>query len=475
MTLRYPRITGVDPDVYGSGTCQYRSVNTTETQPTPRIQRRDGGRVIGGVAGGIADHLGVDAFRVRIVFVVLMALAGAGAAAYALLWFFCPPGKDTAPPARAERRQALGLAMLGFIAMAVVGTTTSGTPASALVPLVFVVVGASLVWREFDTSRAAQKRPMLTWTRMVCGVVFVIVGLVVVVIAGNRNFGGLSTTILAVAATLVGVVLLTVPLWMRLGRALNEERAARIRNAEREEIASHLHDSVLQTLALIQKQASSPEEVARLARGQERELRSWLFGDSAQHNSSLAAALRSVGAEVEDHYGLEVEIVAVGDLSPEEETTHEARRRWSALVGATREALINAAKHSGEKQVAVYCEVGDDEVEVFVRDRGVGFDPDLVAADRQGVSRSIRARMERAGGQVTIHTQPERGTNVELRMPRGSEEQVRAGSAPDQQEAQVDSEATAQTAAGDNDRDKGSVARNGSAIRSTQRPDEKVR
>ncbi|OUC78532.1 ATP-binding protein [Gordonia lacunae] len=387
-----------------------------EVEPVPRLVRRDGGRVVAGVAGGLADHLGVDVFRVRIVFVVLAALAGAGVAAYGLLWFFCPQGDDTAPPAPGVRRQSLGLAMIGLVAMAVVGFAASGTPASYLVPFVFIALGASLVWREFDTSHRAPRTPLLTWTRLIGGVALVVGGLVVVVVAGDRSFGGLNSTILAVGATLIGVVLLTVPLWMRLLRTLNEERSARIRNAEREEIASHLHDSVLQTLALIQKKAGRPEEVARLARSQERELRAWLFGDPATERGSLAAALRSVGAEVEDAYGIEVEIITVGDLRP---TNTRDAKRWSALVGATREALVNAAKHSGERAVDVYGEITDDEVEVYVRDRGVGFDLAAVDDDRQGISRSIRARVERMGGRVRITSTPGRGTNVGLMMPRG--------------------------------------------------------
>ncbi|WP_439032342.1 PspC domain-containing protein [Gordonia terrae] len=415
-----------------------------EVEPVPRLVRRDGGRVVAGVAGGLADHLGVEVFRVRIVFVVLAALAGAGVAAYGLLWFFCPVGKDTAPPAPGERRQSLGLAMIGLVAMAVVGFAASGTPAEYLVPFVFIAIGASLVWREFDTSHRAPRTPLLTWTRLIGGVALVVGGLVVVVVAGDRSFGGLNSTILAVGATLIGVVLLTVPLWMRMLRTLNEERAARIRNAEREEIASHLHDSVLQTLALIQKKAGRPEEVARLARSQERELRSWLFGDPATERGSLAAALRSVGAEVEDAYGIEVEVITVGDLRPR--NTRDAKR-WSALVGATREALVNAAKHSGERTVDVYGEVTDDEVEVFVRDRGVGFDPAVVDDDRQGITRSIRARVERMGGRVRITSTPGRGTNVGLVMPRGD-----GGSLDD-----VHDEPPADTVNGDDVDDQGAV------------------
>ena len=389
----------------------------TPDDAVPRLVRRNGGKVIGGVAGGVADHLGVDAFPVRIVFVVLAALAGTGVAAYGLLWFFCPPGEDTEPSPRGERRQAYGLALIGLVAMGVGGFAASGTPIASLVPFVFVAVGASLVWREFDTPRAPS-RPLVTWGRLIGGVILVIGGLAVVVLVGDRSFGGLSTTLLAVAATLIGVLLLTVPLWMRLWRALNEERAARIRNAEREEIASHLHDSVLQTLALIQKQAGNSDEVTRLARSQERELRGWLFGDAARHEGSLASAITSVCGEVEDDYGLEIDVITVGDLRPDSDGGGDARRRWAGLVSATREALINAAKHSGEKKVSVYAEVTDEQAEVFVRDRGRGFDPDTVDEDRQGIARSIRGRMDRFGGTARIESTPGRGTNVTLTMPR---------------------------------------------------------
>ena len=207
------------------------------------------------------------------------------------------------------------------------------------------------VWREFDSPEHVSpeqdsRSAVLTWTRVIGGGVLVIAGLAVVVLATNRSFGGLSATLLAVGATLLGVVLLTVPLWMRMLRTVNAERAARIRTAERDEIAAHLHDSVLQTLALIQKQANRPDEVARLARGQERELRRWLFGERERSGSSLAAALQIVAGDVEDSYGIEVDVVTVGDLAwPRGATAPDVAesKRWAALIGATREALINAA------------------------------------------------------------------------------------------------------------------------------------
>lgn len=372
---------------------------------TPRIARRNGGRVVGGVAGGVADHLGVRPVVVRLVFVALTVLAGAGVMAYALLWFFCPPGDDTDPPAPGERSQAVGLAVLGAVGLVVVGSTASGTPAGYLIPIAVIAIGAAVVWREVDLGDR-RRTSVLTWLRLVGGAALVVVGLVVVVVAGNRSFGGLNSTLLAVAATLVGVVVLTIPLWMRLVRTIDAERSARIRTAEREEIAAHLHDSVLQTLALIQKRSDSPDEVARLARSQERELRRWLFDGPRGEETSVSVALAAVAAEVEDGYGIEVDLVTVG------ETVH----RCDALVGATREALVNAAKHSGQKRVDVYAELSDADAQVFVRDRGRGFDPSAVAADRQGIARSIRARIERHGGTVDIRSSADRGTEVTLRV-----------------------------------------------------------
>ncbi|GEE01923.1 putative two-component system sensor kinase [Gordonia spumicola] len=388
----------------------------------PRLHRRSGGKVIAGVCGGIADHLGVSVFRVRVIFVVLAALAGAGVVAYGLLWFFCPAGDDTAAVTPAERRQAYGLAVIGVIALAANGMVATSAPAQSMLAILFVLGGAAIVWREADVTGVSthQSSRTITWMRMATGAAFVIGGLVVMVTAPDTALAGMPPIVIAVLATLVGAVLLTVPVWMRMLRALNEERSARIRNDEREEIASHLHDSVLQTLALIQKQAAQPETVARLARSQERELRQWLFGDSARPRESLAAAISAVAAEVEDAYGVEIEAITVGDVTPEEMLDPARTRAWSALVSAAREAMVNASKHSGADTVDVYCEVADDQVDVFVRDRGAGFDVDAVDADRQGVSRSIRGRMERAGGTARVTSTVGRGTNVALTLPRAA-------------------------------------------------------
>ncbi|PTR31516.1 phage shock protein C (PspC) family protein [Rhodococcus sp. OK519] len=392
----------------------------------PKLQRRVGGRIVGGVAGGIADHLDVDVFKVRIAFTLLAALAGAGIVTYGLLWIFTPPGTDTERPSAAERRRALGLAVMGLALSAGLALMISGTAASVITPFVVVSVGAALVWREFDTDGSRSvlglpRRPtVLTWARVVGGVTLIVAGLGVVILA-QVDLDALRSSLLAVVVTLIGAGLLTVPLWLRLWRALGEERAARIRNDEREEIASHLHDSVLQTLALIQKQAESPQEVTRLARGQERELRRWLFGGGETAHTSLSEALQTIAGEVEDHHGVTVRPVTVGDVELETEGgdgTGLSRECFTALLGATRESLVNSAKHSGVSSIDLYAETERDQVSVFVRDRGVGFDPDSVPEDRQGLAKSIRARVERRGGRVEVRSTVGKGTEVRIHMPR---------------------------------------------------------
>ncbi len=393
--------------------------------PMPRLERRAAGRVVGGVAGGIADQLGVDVLKVRVVFAALAALAGAGIVAYGLLWIFTSAGVDTEKPSASERRRAIGLIAIGLAGASALSWLFSGRAGSVIAPIIVVAVGAALVWREFDSEGPRtviglpQRPTVLTWARVLGGVTLIVSGLGVVILA-QVDLEALRSSLLAVVVTLVGAGLLTVPLWLRLWRALGAERAARIRNEEREEIASHLHDSVLQTLALIQKQADHPQEVARLARGQERELRKWLFGGGDADQSSLAEALRIIAGEVEDQHGVTVRPVTVGDVPLDVEGTGEglSKESFTALLGATREALVNAAKHSGETDINLFAEAEREQVSVFVRDRGVGFDIDEVPPDRQGLAKSIRGRIDRRGGHVDVRSAPGKGTEVRISMPR---------------------------------------------------------
>ena len=220
-----------------------------------------------------------------------------------------------------------------------------------------------------------------------------------------RNVG------LAAILCFIGIGFIVGPWLFRLSSDLSEERAERIRSQERADVAAHLHDSVLQTLALIQKSSHDPALVARLARAQERDLRSWLFDSTGGDPTTLAAALRTIAGEVDDAYGVPVEVVCVGDPSVSEELR--------PIVLATREAVVNAARHSGAEKVDVYAEATPERVEVFVRDRGAGFDPGSVAADRHGRRDSIVARMERHGGTAQVRSKPGDGTEVRLSQPRG--------------------------------------------------------
>jgi signal transduction histidine kinase len=227
--------------------------------------------------------------------------------------------------------------------------------------------------------------------------------------------GSLSVALnvaLAAAFGIVGLGFIVGPWLLRLSSDLSEEREARVRSEERADVAAHLHDSVLQTLALIQRSSGDPTTVSRLARAQERDLRAWLFDSAGEGPTTLAAALREVAAEVEDAHGVPVEVVCVGDAP----VSDEAR----PLVLAAREAIANAAKHSGAATVDVYAEATGAGVEVFVRDRGAGFDPGRVPSDRQGVRSSIIGRMERHGGSATVRSIPGDGTEVRLSLPTQS-------------------------------------------------------
>jgi signal transduction histidine kinase len=259
--------------------------------------------------------------------------------------------------------------------------------------------------------------------RVLAGIALVTSGITVFLLNQSLNQGTVGQwrfVLLAIAATLVGVAVLTVPWWLRLMRALSEERRARIRTEERAEIAAHLHDSVLQTLALIQQQSDSAREVRRLARSQERELRAWLYGPQGYGRTThigaggapaaFAATLHAAAGEVEDTYAVSMQVVVVGDCAVEE--------GLPALVQASREAMVNAAKHAQTAEVSVYAEVEPGQVQVFIRDRGVGFDPAVIAADRHGLADSIHGRMHRHGGTVTLRTAPGQGTEVQLAIPR---------------------------------------------------------
>ncbi|MFD1149926.1 ATP-binding protein [Saccharothrix hoggarensis] len=407
---------------------------SVETKAVEPVRRRRTGRVVAGVAGGVADHLGIEVFWVRAAFAALTALNGVGVIAYGLLWLFVPQraaDEPEEPPNPRERQQALGLVALGIAAAVLAGLFSGPVSGWIAGPLAVALVGAAVVWREADEAQRRKWRDgaksgflgtgRSTIVRVLAGVALVAIGIGVLLV-NSYGIDQLRFALLAVVATLGGVAVLTVPLWIKLINDLGEERRVRIRTEERAEIAAHLHDSVLQTLALIQKQAEQPREVKRLARGQERQLREWLYGRVVEENSqptTMSAAIAKAAGEVEDSFALAVQQVVVGDCALDP--------NLYALVQAAREAMVNAAKHAGVGEISVYGEVEPERVTVFVRDRGKGFDPKTVSEDRHGLADSIGGRMERHGGEARIRTRLGEGTEVQLMMPRKTADKRETG------------------------------------------------
>ncbi|HSI27279.1 MAG TPA: PspC domain-containing protein, partial [Aeromicrobium sp.] len=366
-----------------------------------RAQRPAERRVLGGVAAGVADHLGLPVVGVRVGFVVLTWFNGAGAIAYLLLWRFMPLVEPERAPGieAAQRRglrlggavlgpreivQTLAIAALGAGVFVLLGVTGRGISTSILLPVAAAAVGIVVIWRQLDDASLSE------WMRQSTGVssaLRVVAGLALVVVASiyfitqQRGWGALVDLASATAIALIGVTLILGPWIASLLGDLTKERRERVRSQERADVAAHLHDSVLQTLALLQRNASDPAAVATLARRQERDLRSWLYGDDARGGESLAALLRAAADEVEEAHLARVEVVVVGDAAASDGVV--------ALAKAAREAMVNAAKHAGTARVDVYAEVTGRTATVYVRDRGVGFDPDSVAEDRMGIRTSI--------------------------------------------------------------------------------------
>ena len=387
---------------------------TSTTVPAPRLVRAADGRVLGGVAAGLAHWTGLPVLALRLAFVALSAASGMGVAVYAVFWVFLPQADGTR--FRADRRAQGLLAALLFVvilAMAVVVPTGFLPGGSTTVPLLVAVAGIALVWQQADVSQRQRWRASATGSR---GAVvrlgiggLLLTGGLVGFLASRGQLAVARAGLLSTVVVVVGLGLLSSPWWFAMATDLREERRERIRSQERAEVAAHLHDSVLQTLALIQKASGSPAEVTRLARGQERELRSWLYA-SRSSDGTLSAALEALAAEVEELHRVPVDVVAVGDAPLDERAT--------ALVAATREAVVNAAKHSGAASVDVYAEVEPALMSVFVRDRGSGFDPSAVPPDRHGLSGSVVGRMARHGGTATVRSAPGDGTEVRLELPR---------------------------------------------------------
>jgi signal transduction histidine kinase len=398
------------------------------------LRRHPEDRLAGGVAAGLAAWRGFSPTTVRIVLAVAALISqGWAVPFYVLGWLLIPvKGQETSIANRAKhdaRGVALAIALASVLAvfLFLAGALNNGAIEVYVWPQVFSVAGLTLIWRNAPENERAGMRRLVkaledlggsgtaarraTRLRFAAAAVLLVVGLIALLSlhGGTQLLAPLGGFLLVAAA----LVLLLGPWWLRIARDLVLERQARARAEERADIAAHMHDSVLQTLALIQRRAEDPQAVVQLARAQERELRSWLFEGRAPGDadvSSFAEGVRQIQRDVEARHGVPVEVVTVGDCPLDE--------HLNALLAAAREATVNAAKWSGAAVISVFAEVEPDKVNVAVRDRGKGFDPAAVPGDRKGVAESIRGRMSRHGGEATVQSAPGEGTKVTLAMPR---------------------------------------------------------
>jgi signal transduction histidine kinase len=388
---------------------------STASPAPPLTRRRD--CWVAGVASGLADHLGLPVVVVRIAFAVTAFLGGAGVLLYCWLWAFAPWEDVDAAAVPADRSRADRIsrrAPVAWILIAAEGAVLLWGVAEVfeggsdrldrLAPAVVAAIAlaaatgawATLIDRA-DPDRGPRHEQVV---RALAAAMLVVLGLMAPAAPG-AGFAGAMLSVLAA----IGVALVYAPSLIAVWRDLTDERVRRIRDEQRSEIAAHLHDSVLQTLALIQNRAGASSEAGRLARAQERELRGWLHGGDAPADSDLATDLRDYAAALELDYPARIDVVAVG-MSDE--------RASGDLAAAAREAMLNAARHAGG-DVSVYLEGSGRAVDVYVRDRGPGFDPAAVPSDRLGVRESITGRMRRAGGSATV-TPGSGGTGTEVHL-----------------------------------------------------------
>lgn len=403
------------------------------------LTRPKRGRWLTGVCKGIALHLGISVMWVRLAFIALTCLYGAGIIAYVFLWIFMPAGDpqavasaehipvEQAPLARGNQPAQAGVedtavsaeslseaiqrapkpalvALAGFVLLTIslllVGT---GADSQLIIPLLLGLAGIALAWMNLSPN-GTQLLPMLG------GIALIFIGWAIYV--SNVTYVGWGTSprrIMLSGFIMIACIVLAVMPWANaMLQRLSREQALKEREEERADMTAHLHDGVLQTLALIQLHFEDPSTVFTLARGQERELREWLYQERSTSDRSVSAGLKQIAAEVEDEHGKPIEVVTVGDAHPSAQT--------DALLDATRQALVNAVTH-GSEPVSLYCEATDTTVEVFVRDHGEGFDIDAIPPDRLGIRESIIGRIKRRGGTVEIVSRAGWGTEVRMHMP----------------------------------------------------------
>lgn len=386
----------------------------TEREPFVFKRRRDD-RIVAGVAGGLADSLGVSDAYVRAAFLTLLTVWGLGALLYLAFWLVAYDRVEDRETVTVSTSQAIGLG-LGFVGLMVFLGAIGWWPNTAL-----VLTAGTLTFGTAALTDSSKPGPLAALmdpnvdrpgrARMILGVLLLIGGLSVFASSVGPVFE-VGPVVLAIALTGLGILIAFGPWVRRMASDLATERSERIRQEERAEMAAHLHDSVLQTLALIQR-TDDPSRMAILARHQEAELRDWLYGQAPLDGVDLVStALKNAAARVEADHQVPVEVVTVGDSQLNEATI--------ALVGAASEAMVNAAKHSGAHRMSLFFEAEDEELLVYVTDQGKGFDVNGVGGDRRGITESIRNRVERAGGSVNIISEPGEGTEVVLTLPVGS-------------------------------------------------------
>jgi signal transduction histidine kinase/phage shock protein PspC (stress-responsive transcriptional regulator) len=390
-------------------------------------------RVLAGVAGGMGQRLGVDPLVLRLSFVVLSFAGGFGVLLYVAAWLTASQSGQVSRGAPAVEGSpvgqtvAVGLVVTGILLLLRQVGLWFGD--GLVWPVAVAAFGSAIIWARSGEagkerlSRMAARLPrdslqsiftgQVSRGRVVAGGLLVVGGMGTF-LAANHALAAIGQVAVAVVVTVTGLMLLVGPLIWRLGRQLVDERRQRIRSEERAELVAHLHDSVLQTLAMIQR-TFDPAEMAGLARGQERELRAWLYGrapSSSNGSPTLGVALDAAAGRLERLHHVRIQTVVVGDRALDS--------RLQAMVHAAAEAMTNAAKHSGASTISVYAEAGPEHVNLYVRDEGAGFDVDATPDGRRGVRDSIIGRMKRNGGTATIASGPGTGTEVHLRLPRAS-------------------------------------------------------
>ena len=401
--------------------------------PLRPLRRGRDNCILGGVCGGFATRLGIKERNVRVIFALLTLFFGLGVLLYMTFWLVVTRSgeKHSIIQQIFQNRREAQFVLIAFIAtlMLIITLQSTGSRTSDGFgwPLLMSAFAAFAVWRgasrdershltDFLNSApvigsALSKSRKVIVLRVAIGAGLVIVGLHQLNHLGGV-WGSAGSALIGTVVLVIGVAVIFAPWWLQNVRELTSERRERVRIEERAAMAAHLHDSVLQTLTLIERAAANEGDVVRLARNQERELRQWLFSPETRTDAptSFVGLVGAVEHDVENDYGVRVELVTVGDCVPDERVT--------TLVAAGREAAINAAKWSQAASISIFTEVETNSISVFIRDRGIGFDLDAIPADRRGIALSIRQRMSQLGGEAFINTTLGTGTEVQLVMPR---------------------------------------------------------